>query len=101
MSPLDAIRIAITRQPLDGSEPPFLPQQRVSLPQILRAYTIDDAWLSHQESVNGSFEVGKAADLIALDRNLFVVQPATKGSVRVTLTLPGGRQVYQGAGFHF
>jgi hypothetical protein len=51
--------------------------------------------------VAGATVVAEPADLTVLDRNLFAVRPASIGSVRVVLSLPGGREVYRDAGFDF
>jgi len=95
MSPLLGIQIALTRRPPDGSGPAWIPAQRVTLDEMLRAYTIDGAWLAGQETLTGSIEVGKAADLVVLEHNLFEVDPMTMKDVKVVLTLLGGRVVYQ------
>ncbi|HMA52837.1 MAG TPA: amidohydrolase, partial [Acidobacteriota bacterium] len=71
MNPLLAIQVALTRRGPD--EPPgeaWIPEERVDLATMLRAYTVNGAWLSHDERTRGSLEAGKAADLIVLDRDL-------------------------------
>ena len=95
MNPLDAIQVAVTRQPLDGSKPAVQPQERVAVPAVLAAYTSDAAWFAREESTNGSIEVGKAADLIVLDRNLFDVDVMQIHDVHVLLTLLDGEPVFQ------
>ena len=95
MSPLYGIQVAVTRRPPDGSGPAWIPEQRVTLEEMLRAYTIDGAWLAGQEALTGSIEIGKAADLVVLERNLFEVDPMTIEQVRVLLTLLDGRVVYR------
>ncbi len=95
MNPLVAIQIAITRRPLDGSAPAWLPWQRVDLETMLAAYTINGAWLAREDKINGSIEVGKAADLIVLDQNLFDVDPMKIKDVQVLLTLLDGQPVYR------
>ncbi len=95
MNPLDAIQVAITRQPLDGSAPSFNQEQAVTLEQMLAAYTINGAWLARQEDLTGSIEVGKLADLVVLDRNLFGVPAAEISQVLVLLTLLEGVEVYR------
>jgi hypothetical protein len=97
MSPLYGIQVALTRRPPDGSGPAWIPQQRVTLEEMLRAYTIDGAWLAGQEALTGSIEVGKAADLVVLERNLFEVEPIAIKDVRVLLTLLDGKVVYRPA----
>lgn len=95
MSPLYGIQVALTRRPPEGDGPPWNPDQRVTLDEMLKAYTLNGAWLYGQESLTGSIEVGKAADLIVLERNLFAVDPMKLKDVKVLLTLLEGQVVYQ------
>lgn len=98
MNPLVAIQIAVTRQPIDGSEPPFIPDERVSLARMLAAYTINGAWLARQDQLTGSIEVGKAADMIVLEKNLFDLPSTELHQVQVVMTLLDGRTVYRRSG---
>ena len=99
MNPLDAIQVAVTRQPLDGSKPAQQPQERVGLATILAAYTIDAAWAAREEAIDGSIEIGKAADLVVLDRNLFRIDVLELHRARVLLTLLDGEPVYRDPSF--
>jgi predicted amidohydrolase YtcJ len=96
MNPLEAIQVAVTRQ---GLEEPrggtWLPQERLDLATALAAYTREAAWLMRQENEVGTIEVGKAADLVVLDRNLFGLEPTEIASTRVVLTLLEGATVYE------
>jgi predicted amidohydrolase YtcJ len=94
MNPLDAIQIAITRRPLDGAESTWHPEQCADLMPMLRAYTSEAAWALRLENESGSIAVGKAADLIVLDRDLRKVKPMELHNVRVVLTLLEGSTVY-------
>ncbi|MBY4677739.1 amidohydrolase [Marinobacterium arenosum] len=73
--------------------------QSISLSQALRAYTINAAYLMQQEQVTGSLEVGKAADLIVLDRNLFETPVERISQTRVLLTLLAGEETWRADGF--
>lgn len=96
MNPLDAIQVAVTRRSLtDASGPSFNPEECVSLPQIIAAYTIDGAFVNHQEKETGSIEVGKDADFLILDKNLFEIDPSTIHSVHVLRTYFKGQPVYK------
>ncbi len=96
MNPLDAVQVAITRRGLaEGPGPAFLPQEQMRLPEMLSAYTIAGAWAMFQEKKTGSIEVGKAADLVVLDRNLFEIPPEKIHEAKVLLTLLEGREVYR------
>jgi predicted amidohydrolase YtcJ len=99
MDPLAAIQIGVTRRPLDGSTPSWHPEQRATLMQMLRAYTVDAAWVLRRERESGSIAIGKAADLIVLDRDVRRVDPMALHDVRVLLTLLDGKAVYRDPAF--
>ena len=96
MNPLDAIQVAVTRRGLkEGPGPAWIPQELVDLPLMIAAYTINGAYVNFQEKETGSIEVGKAADLIVLDRNLFDVPRHEIHLARVLLTVVDGQEVYR------
>lgn len=99
MNPLVGIQYAVTRSPLDGSGASWIPGEVASLDQMLAAYTIDGAWIAGLENETGSIEVGKAADLVVLERNLFEVPAAQIAEVSVLLTLLEGEEVYRDPAF--
>lgn len=100
MNPLEAIQVAMTRRgPDDPPGDAWIPEEKVDLETMLRAYTTNGAWLSHDEKSRGSLEPGKAADIIVLDRNLFKIPASEIGRVKVLLTLLDGREVFRGAAF--
>ncbi len=93
--PLDAIEVAVTRvNPHDASKDVFVPDERISLADAIAAYTINSAFVNHLDDRTGSIEVGKLADLIVLDRNLFEIEPSELSEAEVVLTLFGGMPVY-------
>lgn len=96
MNPLDAIQVAVTRGGLDkDAEAVLLPEEAVDLSTMIAAYTINGAYVLFQEKETGSIEVGKAADLIVLNRNLFDLPPRELHEARVVLTLLEGEIVYR------
>jgi predicted amidohydrolase YtcJ len=100
LNPLDGIQVAVTRQSLDGAAAkPLLPEQALSLPAALQAYTIGAAYALGLEQETGSLEVGKAADLVVLSDNLFTVAPHQIARAKVLLTLLDGRPVYRDGDF--
>jgi predicted amidohydrolase YtcJ len=95
MNPLLAIETAVTRSDPSGHIPGVLNEaERVSLADMLTAYTINGAYLMHQENQTGSLEVGKAADFVVLARDLFEIPPQDIGEVEVTRTVLDGVTVY-------
>jgi predicted amidohydrolase YtcJ len=100
LNPLLAIQVALTRRgPEDGPGEAWIPEERTDLTTMLRAYTVNGAWLSHEEAWRGSLEPGKAADLIVLERDLYAVAPSEIGRTRVLLTLIAGREVFRDPDF--
>ncbi len=96
MNPLDAIQVAVTRRGLqEGPGAPWIPEEVVDLPLMIAAYTINGAYVNFQETETGSIEVGKAADLTVLDRNLFEVPRHEIHQVKVETTYLDGQVVYQ------
>ena len=72
----------------------FVDHERIGLADAIAAYTINGAYVNFMDEVSGSIEVGKLADLIVLDRNLFDVHPHEISEVQVLLTLLDGKPVY-------
>ena len=96
LNPWPGVQTALTRQTSDGKpEYGFVPQQRLSLEETLRAYTLGAAFAGRREKTEGSIETGKLADLIILDRNLFSIEPTEIGKTEVLLTIAGGKVVYE------
>ncbi|HEV3206304.1 MAG TPA: amidohydrolase [Terriglobales bacterium] len=96
LSPWPGVQNALTRQTAEG-EPPggFLPQERLSLEDTIRAYTLDAAFAGRREKSEGSLEPGKLADLIVLSQDLFKIAPGKVASTEVLLTMVGGKVVYR------
>ena len=96
MNPLVAIETAIRREDTENVITGVLnAAERMDLDEMLRAYTINAAYLMHQETTTGSIQVGKAADLIVLEQNLFDIPVDAIGDVRVLRTMIDGVTVYQ------
>jgi predicted amidohydrolase YtcJ len=78
----------------DDSYPVFLPEERIDLESAIVGFTVNAAFVNKHEDKTGSIEVGKLADLIVLDRNLFEIEPADISETKVLLTLFGGEAVH-------
>lgn len=86
----------ITRRNPNGQfDGALWPEQALDLPTAIAAYTINPARAMGLASVTGSLSVGKSADLIVLDRNLFEIAPTDIADTKVTTTFFEGRAVYQ------
>jgi predicted amidohydrolase YtcJ len=98
-NPLPSIEVGLTRQDPDGAGTDVLnASERVDLATMIAAYTIDGAWLMHQEKETGSIETGKAADFVVLEKDLFKIPTGEIGGVRVDLTMLEGEVLYQRSG---
>jgi predicted amidohydrolase YtcJ len=100
LAPLEGIQTAMTRRSPDDppSTPAWIPDERVDLPTAIAMYTINVAYQHRQERETGSIEVGKLADLVVLERNLFEVALNKIHRVRVVRTMLEGKTVYQADG---
>ncbi|MGH9391693.1 MAG: amidohydrolase family protein, partial [Vicinamibacteria bacterium] len=100
MNPLDGIQVAVTRREVTApSGPSWIPEERVDLDTILAAYTRGGAYVRHEEALTGSLEVGKRADVIVLEKNLFDVPETEIHRVKVLLTLLDGKEVFRDSSF--
>jgi predicted amidohydrolase YtcJ len=70
------------------------PEERVSVEEALRVYTVNAAFASFEEDVKGSIEVGKLADFAVLSHDPFVVKPEKIRDITVEMTIVGGKIVY-------
>ncbi|TVU61224.1 amidohydrolase family protein [Paenarthrobacter nitroguajacolicus] len=96
--PLAAIHVAVNRTAPGEDLPPLGPEsQKLSLKQILDAYTQGTAWINHMEAETGTLEPGKLADLAVLDVNLFDLPQQELHKAVVTQTWIGGECVYDRA----
>ena len=89
-----AMEHGITRSERRG-DAPLLPEQALSLQTMVDAYTINAAFALKQEKTTGSLEVGKLADFIVLDRDIFALDPFDLHATRVLSTYLDGREVYR------
>jgi predicted amidohydrolase YtcJ len=96
LNPWPGVQTALTRQTSEGNPPGgFIPQQRLSLEDTIRGYTLGAAFAGRREKTEGSLEPGKLADFILLDRDLFKIEPSEIEKTEVLITVVGGKLVYQ------
>jgi predicted amidohydrolase YtcJ len=96
LNPLLGIFAAVTRRTIDGKNPGgWFPDERISVSEALRAYTMTNAFAVFEETWKGSITQGKAADLVVLAENILTIDPVRIGGVAVDLTVVGGKVVYQ------
>jgi predicted amidohydrolase YtcJ len=101
LNPLRGIKAAVTRQTLDGRYPDgWIPQQKISLDEALRAYTVGSAYAEFNESVKGTLSPGKLADMVVLDRDIYEVDPHHLDRASVLLSVLGGQVIYDRISSH-
>jgi len=98
LAPLLGVYAAVTRRTLDGRNPSgWVPDQKISVGEALRAYTYGNAWATFNDQKWGTLAPGRYADVVVLDRDLFAVpaESLADGAVKVRYTIVGGRVVYR------
>ena len=95
--PLLQMEVAVERVSDEhrGRRPAFLPDERIGLDDALAGFTRGSAWANHLDGEVGSIEIGKAADLAVLDRDLFDRGAGAIGEARVVATFIDGEAVYE------
>jgi predicted amidohydrolase YtcJ len=96
LDPMATIYAAVTRRTLDGKHPNgWIPEQKISVEEAVRAYTIGSAFAEFQEKEKGTIAPGKLADLVILSRDIFKIDPKEIEKVKVVMTIVDGRVVYE------
>jgi predicted amidohydrolase YtcJ len=96
-TPLEGIYAAVTRRTLDDANPAgWVPAQKITVDEALRAYTRDAAFASFEENDKGTVTRGKLADLVLIDRDLTRIAPPQIREARIVMTVIGGKVVYEG-----
>lgn len=96
-NPFLAMWTIITRTTERGTV--ILPGESVTREEALRMYTINNAWASFEESLKGSIEPGKLADLTVLSKDILTCQPDEIRNIESLLTIVGGKIVYSAGEF--
>jgi len=97
-NPFHGLHAAVTRRPLEGADPGWQPEQRMTRVEAVRSFTTWNARSIGLETDQGSLEVGKRADLIALSGDVFACDPSAIARITPTLTMVGGEVVAGAAG---
>lgn len=96
LNPLVGIYAAVTRRTLDDKNPNgWIPEQKISVEEAIRCYTINNAYAAFEENVKGSIEVGKLADLVLLSEDILTIDPVKIKDVRVDMTVFDGKVIYK------
>jgi len=96
LNPMLSVYAAVTRRTLDGKNPNgWIPGEKISVEEAVRAYTIGSAFAEFQENEKGTITPGKLADLVILSRDIFNLDPAEIDKVKVVMTIMDGRVVFE------
>ncbi|MEJ2136073.1 MAG: amidohydrolase [Desulfofustis sp.] len=93
--PFVALEAAVTRRAQGGKGEPLAPDQAIDVATAVEAYTLGSAYLTSQDGKTGSIEVGKFADMIVLDQNIFEIEPTKIGETKVLQTVLDGKVVFE------
>jgi len=96
LDPMLGVYAAVTRRTLDDRNPGgWVPEQKITVGEALRAYTSGNAWATFNEQKWGTLAPGRFADVVVLDRDPFAVAPESLGTIKPRYTIVGGRVVYR------
>lgn len=99
LDPMLTIYAAVTRRTLDGKNSNgWIPEQKISVEEAVRAYTVGSAFAESAEGVKGTITPGKLADLVILSSDIFQINPIEIEKVKVMITILDGRVVYEARG---
>lgn len=94
--PLIGIYAAVTRRTLDDKNPNgWIPEQKVTTEEALKAYTIDAAYSTFEDNIKGSLKKGKLADYVILEKDITKLDPVQIQSVKILSTVVGGKEVFK------
>lgn len=97
VTPLNVIHgidIAVNRTTKDGANPNgWIPSEKISVEEAIKAYTIDAAYASFEKEIKGSIEIGKLADFIVLSENIYEIPTDRINEVKVEKTILAGNVI--------
>ena len=95
LAPLVGIYAAVTRRTIDGKNPDgWIPAQRITVAEAVKAYTVNAAYAEGEEQIKGSIMPGKLADITVLSDDIFRIDPVQIESTKVDMTIFDGKVVY-------
>lgn len=102
MSPIWGIAAAVTRRTLDEKHPDgWIPEQKITVAEAVRAYTYGAAYASFEEGVKGTIEPGKLADIAVLSQDIFTIDPAKIEDTKVIDTIFNGKIILTDEHAHY
>ena len=97
LDPMRGIYSAVTRKNIEGNFPEggWFPEQKLSVIEAIKYYTIGSAYASFEEDIKGTLERGKLADLIILDKDILSIPPEEILTTKILYTILGGQVIYK------
>jgi predicted amidohydrolase YtcJ len=96
LNPWPGVQVAVNRQTENGTPPNgFLPSERLDVAAAIAGYTMGSAIAGGREKKEGSITPGKLADFVLVERDPFSATPMQLATMRVDMTIVGGRVVYR------
>ena len=95
---IKAIHCAVNREDISGYPTGgWLPEEKLTVEEAIRCYTVDSAYAAFDENIKGSLEIGKLADFVVLDRDIFKIKKDEILSTNIVATVVGGEVLYKKA----
>jgi hypothetical protein len=95
LQPIMGIYAAVTRRTRDDKNPNgWIPEQKISVEEAIKAYTINNAYAAFEEKEKGSIEAGKLADLIVLSDDILSIDPIKIKDIKVVMTMFDGKIIF-------
>ena len=95
LNPILGIYAAVTRRTIDGKNPGgWIPEQKITVEEALRCYTVNNAWAMFREDSIGKIAPGMLADIAVLSDDLFTIAPEKIEKVKVKVTIFDGQVIY-------
>jgi len=90
------IHAAVNRTTLNGTpEGGWFPEQKISVEEALKAFTINNAYAAFEDDIRGSIKPGKLANITVCDRNLLKIDPKDILKMNVEMTIVDGDVVFE------
>jgi predicted amidohydrolase YtcJ len=96
-NPFFGMWMAITRRTSSGTV--LNPEQRISREQALRMWTLHGAWSTFEESVKGSIEPGKLADMVVVSKDFLTCPEDEIRDIQAIVTVVDGREMFRAPEF--
>jgi len=95
INPIRGLHVAVTRRTPEGiPEGGWIPEQKISITQAMKAYTSAGAYSSFEENLKGQIKIGQLADIIVFSQDLFTIDPMKTFETKVVLTVFDGTIIY-------